>query len=275
MVARMTDVYIATPTQSDYDALMRLAESAGYTWGSGKKKSATKVNNWCECKEETVVRLDVINRYLGYDEVDYYESEGRIIATIPNLAGITAIYKRVGFDWSGYAKPIPHSYPEAALDYIVEIKDEIMFSTNSDLYKALAVECKPKESGVMPEKVKLPRFMCDWLDQNKGILHGYPLTDVSNLDMKRCEINEVSGWLKANKSNQWKLIDALRYGYEPEPEPRWGVKAGNYYLSTHSQQINNFSLSLLDAKSYKFKGDAEGTTRQLGFGEVVDLNKEA
>lgn len=79
----------------------------------------------------------------------------------------------------------------------------------------------------MNEKVKLPKFMCDWLKQNEGILGVYPMVDVSTLNRERNTAVDVETWLFRNTTNHWKLIDALRYGYEAEPEPRWGIKAGN------------------------------------------------
>ncbi|WP_173014596.1 hypothetical protein, partial [Bacillus velezensis] len=35
-------------------------------------------------------------------------------------------------------------------------------------------------------------------------------------------------FIDENADNQWLLIDAVRYGYEPEP--RWGIKAGYCYM---------------------------------------------
>ena len=37
----------------------------------------------------------------------------------------------------------------------------------------------------MNEKVKLPKFICDWLDQHKEELCGYPMTDVSTSSKER------------------------------------------------------------------------------------------
>lgn len=82
----------------------------------------------------------------------------------------------------------------------------------------------------MNEKVKLPEFVCDWLDQNKEEFCGYPMTDVSMLSRERNTVGAVKSWLVTNTNTQWKLIDALRYGYEPEPEQLyyvWFVK-GDY-----------------------------------------------
>ena len=83
---------------------------------------------------------------------------------------------------------------------------------------------------------------------------------------------DVIDWLTCSEDNQWKLIDALRYGYEAEPEPRWGIKAGNCYMN------DPFDFSFTNNVEYSFvfdtKESAEETVNELGFGEVVDLNKE-
>ena len=73
----------------------------------------------------------------------------------------------------------------------------------------------------MNEKVKLPKFMCDWL---KGFEKNYPLNVITKVNLlRKSEYNEVSYWLSADVDNQWKLIDALRYGYEAEPEQLYYV----------------------------------------------------
>lgn len=127
----------------------------------------------------------------------------------------------------------------------------------------------------MNEKVKLPKFMCDWLKQNEGILGVYPMVDVSTLNRERNTAVDVETWLFRNTTNHWKLIDALRYGYEAEPEPRWGVKVGNCYLSSvFSIGKTVFMKTLNDACYWEDKSVADFQVEQLGFGEVVDLNKE-
>lgn len=57
---------------------------------------------------------------------------------------------------------------------------------------------------MMNEKVKLPRNVIDVFR---------PVLDSP----------DVAAWLN-DYDNQWKLIDALRYGYEPEPEQLYYVR---------------------------------------------------
>jgi len=123
----------------------------------------------------------------------------------------------------------------------------------------------------MNEKVKLPKFVCDWLDQHKEELCGYPMTDVSKLSKERDIVGDVKFWLLSDTNTQWKLIDALRYGYEAEPEPRWGIKAGNYYMNDACH--DSFSNDIDEGFVFYNKSAAEGRVDMLGFGEVVDLNK--
>ncbi|BAX67875.1 hypothetical protein [Latilactobacillus sakei] len=130
----------------------------------------------------------------------------------------------------------------------------------------------------MNEKVKLPKFMCDWLDQHKEELCGYPMVSgFSKLARKRDIVGDVGTWLFCDTTNQWKLIDALRYGYEAEPEPRWGIKAGNCYMDApDSWGFDNVTpKAVIDNDAYwTIKKAADEIVRVLGFGEVVDLNKE-
>ncbi len=80
------------------------------------------------------------------------------------------------------------------------------------------------------EKVKLPKFMCEWLDEitspRAGLLvrpDQYPLMSVWDIYRLKREVSGAVGdWLD-KPDNQWKLIDALRYGYEPEPEQLYYV----------------------------------------------------
>lgn len=131
----------------------------------------------------------------------------------------------------------------------------------------------------MNEKVKLPKFMCDWLDQHKEELCGYPMVSgFSKLARKRDIVGDVGTWLFCDTTNQWKLIDALRYGYEPEPEPRWGIKAGKCYMdNTIEWQFDRVTPdNIIDDELAYFtdKTEADDLVKTLGFGEVVDLNKE-
>ena len=81
--------------------------------------------------------------------------------------------------------------------------------------------------------------------------------------------SDVVAWLN-DYDNQWKLIDALRYGYEAEPEPRWGIKAGHSYL--YEPNDKSFG-SDEEPFAYALRERAEEVVARLGFGEVVDLNK--
>lgn len=125
----------------------------------------------------------------------------------------------------------------------------------------------------MNEKVKLPKFMCDWLDQHKEEFCGCPMTDVSKLSRERDTVGDVRAWLFRDTTNQWKLIDALRYGYEAEPEPRWGIKAGNCYM-TNPENYGFDDVTPETAVYWAIKSYADYIVETLGFGEVVDLNKE-
>lgn len=121
-------------------------------------------------------------------------------------------------------------------------------------------------------KIELPRFMCEWLT---GFCTQQPLSYISEINRKRNRGDidtEVFKWLNYNEANQWKLIDALRYGYDPEPEQRWGIKAGNCYMDDPV----DLSFTALIDEAYTFIGErsVENKVAILGFGEVVDLNKE-
>lgn len=278
----MTDVYVATPTQADYDALMQLAEAAGYVWNGNEKP--TQFNAWPRLEGGTVINL--VGNKVYYEPLEYLSSENCTIETIPNLAKIKEIwnvkpkYKDAFNDEKIDSSDI---FKDWALNdgVIILLKNGSYDLGFEEVYKALAVEYKPQESeDIMLEKVKFPKRLYDVL-QEYGLPEGgnesWPVGTISGLyDQWREEESSVLGtFIDEGAANQWLLIDALRYGYEPEPEPRWGIKAGNCYLSkVVSIGKTVFVKTLNGACCWEDKSVANFQVEQLGFGEVVDLNKE-
>lgn len=128
----------------------------------------------------------------------------------------------------------------------------------------------------MNEKVKLPRNVIDVfrpvLDNPGYRISLIPISIISDMYNRTLEgmTSDVAAWLN-DYDNQWLLIDALRYGYEAEPEPRWGIKAGHSYL----YEPNDKSFGPDEEPfAYSLRERAEEVVARLGFGEVVDLNKE-
>ena len=130
------------------------------------------------------------------------------------------------------------------------------------------------------KKIELPKFVCEWLD--KRSLNYYPIRIVAVIYINHLsDPVDVQDWLNDSVANQWKLIDALRYGYEPEPEPRWGIKHKGAYLHNliktekPSQLATYFNFD--DDIFSAYTGSRKIVEEQrdyLGFGEVIDLNKE-
>jgi len=131
----------------------------------------------------------------------------------------------------------------------------------------------------MNEKVKLPRNVIDTFRPSPNNPCYRPISVISDMYNRTLEGMTSDGvaWLN-DYDNQWKLIDALRYGYEPEPEPRWGIKAGNCYMENITEwsfeSIVNTSATLDEFAYFIDKTNADDLVKTLGFGEVVDLNKE-
>lgn len=133
----------------------------------------------------------------------------------------------------------------------------------------------------MNEKVKLPKRLYDAL-QDYGLPEdgneSLPVFTISDLCYywKESESSVLGTFIDRNADNQWKLIDALRYGYEVEPEPRWGIKAGNCYMIDNCLWIfaNVTPELVIDCEAdFDEKYEADEVVNKLGFGEVVDLNK--
>lgn len=128
------------------------------------------------------------------------------------------------------------------------------------------------------EKVKLPKTIINVLDNEikqatMWLNVAQPFTTIAAIlnEMNKKTFDSDLFWWINLPANQWKLIDALRYGYEPEPEPRWGIKAGHSYL----YEPNDKSFGPDEEPfAYSLRERAEEVVATLGFGEVVDLNKE-
>lgn len=135
----------------------------------------------------------------------------------------------------------------------------------------------------MNEKVNLPRNVIDTfrpaLDSPGYRISGSlpPIRIISDMYNRTLEgmTSDVVVWLH-DYDNQWKLIDALRYGYEAEPEHRWAIKAGYCYMidSCLWRFANVTPEIVIDCEAdFDEKYEADEVVNKLGFGEVVDLNK--
>jgi len=141
----MTDLYIKTSTQADYDALTRLAESAGFEWASGNKMSE-EPNNYLDEREETVIHLNVPLHEIWYDNQKYYRDN--TIETVPNLADIKAIWKvsRENRDAFTMKHRLPPHYKSARNLYVICDEYSGTYTTKeNEIYEVLAVEYKLRE----------------------------------------------------------------------------------------------------------------------------------
>ena len=231
----MADLYIATKTQADYDALMRLAEAAGYV------KSSNEIT-WERLKETTVVKLSILDdkskTIMHYATISCKRNNWTV-ETIPNLAEIKSIwnvkpkYKNAFNDEKLDTSDI---FKDWALNdgVIILLKNGSYDLGFEEIYKALAVEYKPKESEeVMSKTVKLPKFLCDQISTLKGSLSiekiSGPKEAVEFMNRLKKMYGKANVWLRDSRENQWKLIDALRNGYEPEPEQLYYVDFGKAF----------------------------------------------
>ena len=132
----------------------------------------------------------------------------------------------------------------------------------------------------MNEKVKLPKTIINVLDNEikqatMWLNVAQPFTTIAAIlnEMNKKTFDSDLFWWINLPANQWKLIDALRYGYEAEPEPRWGIKAGKCYMKD-PENCGFDNIASQEAAYWTVKSAADAMIKMLGFGEVVDLNKE-
>lgn len=237
----MTDLYIATPTQADYDALMRLAEAAGYEWYRGKKPTALNFYNEYVENGGQVVHFGVESKALMHCDREYFEKMGATIETIPNLANIKAIWKVSRENRNAFTMKhrLPPHYKSARKLYVICDEYSGTYATKeNEIYEALAVEYKPQESEDMPEKVKLPKFMCTLIDISVNKKITTPELAYKVMEKLVDESIDANKWL-GKLENRWKLLNALHYGYEPEPEQLYYVR----FIQNNSRSFLNSSDS--------------------------------
>ncbi|WP_076981441.1 DUF1642 domain-containing protein [Latilactobacillus sakei] len=96
------------------------------------------------------------------------------------------------------------------------------------------------------EKVKLPKIIFDWLDNEikqatMRLNVAQPFTTIAAIlnEMNKKTFDSDLFWWINLPANQWKLIDALRYGYEAETEPIYYVR----FIQNNSHSFLNSSES--------------------------------
>lgn len=72
-------------------------------------------------------------------------------------------------------------------------------------------------------EIELPKYWCELLDgiKSNDIADDYPvvlLQKIFKLEGDEYATIDIYNWLWRSPENQWKLIDAIRYGYIPEKE---------------------------------------------------------
>ncbi|WGI18577.1 DUF1642 domain-containing protein [Latilactobacillus sakei] len=270
----MTDVYVATPTQADYDALMRLAEAAGYKWMNGELP--TEYDTWKYAEEQTVVHLyDDFQegKITMRDDRAYYESQNATIETIPNLANIKAIWKVSRENRNAFTMKhlLPPHYKSARKLYVICDEYSGTYATKeNEIYEALATEYKLQESeDIMSEKVKLSKRLYD-------ALQDYGVPEDGN---ESCPVGTISGWreeesgvlgtfIDGGTDNQWLLIDALRYGYEAEPEQLYYVPLIKKYAGGYLNQSRS-DKSYIDLSG---NGDSKLVKTKFTMPEIIAID---
>lgn len=91
----------------------------------------------------------------------------------------------------------------------------------------------------MNKKIRLPKEICAYLDESLKEYPTYedqfPFVAISVLNEKRGEPstnelqNAFAAYVNLKKENQWKIIEAIQRGYEPEPEQLYYVDFGKAF----------------------------------------------
>lgn len=108
----------------------------------------------------------------------------------------------------------------------------------------------------------IPQFVADWIERNKqfeekwndyskedamndtihftiyGLFADYPATN-SDIELRK----PVLKWLRVDRGNYFKLVNAVRYGYEVEEEPKYIIDTDDIEISDGNHYLTNLTLS--------------------------------
>lgn len=254
----MTDLYVRTRTQDDYNALMRLADASGFNWEINKP---CDLNNWGIYKEDTVVRFDGSAKVLVCASTKHFQNDE--IMEIQNLAGIRSIFKVSRGNWESFVEKygelhtargtcissLANSAPCCAIIQTNGIAN--LYLDTVEVYSILAIEYKPKTTqatSILPkyEKVAVSECLFKAL-KNYGLpeegFKDCPVNEIAHIYYfwKEHESSLLSSFIDHGLSSQWKLIDAMRYGYKSESEQLYYVPLvkGDAFSFLNIWLINN------------------------------------
>ena len=122
-----------------------------------------------------------------------------------------------------------------------------------------------------PEKVKVPQFVANWYEENKGDFEGNLYRCAHNIPstFDGAELNEFERWfLSASTKSFQTLVNMHQFGYEVEEEKRYIVSLNNGQplTKTQSGKVLYFNQNIITG-NYKF---TRKELEEAGFGWVFD-----
>lgn len=216
------------------------------------------VKNKAECNK----LLELLNRVGKYEWVGGGESP---LEYVPIMQQHEEIYIRVNADnllsFGSFDMNNTVHIPQ-----LVEIEDieknsdgifEIIYSdksltlTTDEIYEFLAVKT------VKYSPIQLPKAICNILDNNNIKYAPLPFAKIEDLLQLRDDYPALDGYCFGDEKHQEKLIDALRYGWEPLPEPLYYIKFydGDGYLNRLGSHISVNNSESYNGYQTKFTMD--------------------
>lgn len=216
------------------------------------------VKNKAECNK----LLELLNRVGKYKWVSSGESP---LEYVPIMQQHEEIYIRVNADnllsFGSFDMNNTVHIPQ-----LVEIEDieknsdgifEIIYSdksltlTTDEIYEFLAVKT------VKYSPIQLPKAICNILDNNNIKYAPLPFAKIEDLLQLRDDYPALDAYCFGDEKHQEKLIDALRYGWEPLPEPLYYIKFydGDGYLNRLGSHISVNNSESYNGYQTKFTMD--------------------
>lgn len=118
-----------------------------------------------------------------------------------------------------------------------------------------------------PQKVKVPEFVADWIEEVKQ--RGCGLADALDCFASPIMPDNIKEWVEFNSSvvgchhdHQELLARAWLDGYEIEEEPKYCVNIGGLYLKEPLGDTSDFTISMTWNREYAYPFDSWNMARE-------------
>lgn len=118
-----------------------------------------------------------------------------------------------------------------------------------------------------PQKVKVPKFVAEWIEQAKKERQSFyeAMWNIESSNYYHKYDNAAYQWMfegALHDEHQELFVEAYMHGYEVEKEPKYRVNIGGLYLKEPLADTNDFTISMTWNKDYAYPFDSWNMARE-------------